>query len=202
MAFVFSETVLDSTPAFRGLLGCDEAGGWDGLACQTVNGAQYRDLGNLGKVHNNHTYNSIRSSAHEVIVASAFDGAVSLEETSPCPAEAENLFDPPGSCTIHAVQGRPVEGTVIIHQARHPHADVHWLLTANSRATGPSNVRVVDDIHRSESDMPDRVMTSWVSRKVTSCIYAAVRCGRASWTRRGWKAQRSPCSRTTELLRR
>ncbi|CBJ27580.1 hypothetical protein Esi_0075_0065 [Ectocarpus siliculosus] len=49
--------------AFRGLLGCDEAGGWDGLGRTTVIGAQHRDLGNLGKVHKNHTYNIIRSSA-------------------------------------------------------------------------------------------------------------------------------------------
>lgn len=34
---------------------CNEAGGWDGLGRQTVVGAQYRDLGNLGKVHKNHT---------------------------------------------------------------------------------------------------------------------------------------------------
>ncbi|CAB1116215.1 unnamed protein product [Ectocarpus sp. CCAP 1310/34] len=164
--------------AFRGLLGCDEAGGWDGLGRQTVVGAQYRDLGNLGKVHKNHTYKIIRSSADEVVVASAFDGAVSLEETSLCRAEAENLFDPPGSCTVHAVQGRTVEGTLIIHQARHRHADVHWLYTAVSRATGPSSVRVIDDIHRSESDMSDRERVSWVSRKVSSYIYADVAAGR------------------------
>ncbi|CAB1102471.1 unnamed protein product [Ectocarpus sp. CCAP 1310/34] len=164
--------------AFRGLLGCDEAGGWDGLGRQTVVGAQYRDLGNLGKVHKNHTYDIIRSSADEVLVASVFDGTVSLEETSLCRAEAENLFDPPGSCTVHAVQGRTVEGKLIIHQARHPHADVHWLYTAVSRATGPSNVRVIDDIHRSESNMFDRERVSWVSRKVSSYIYVDVTAGR------------------------
>ncbi|CAM9140221.1 unnamed protein product, partial [Laminaria digitata] len=52
--------------------------------------------------------------------------------------------------------------SLVIHQARHPHADVYWLYTAVSRATGPSNVRVIDDLHRSESDMSDRARTSWV----------------------------------------
>ncbi|CAB1096640.1 unnamed protein product [Ectocarpus sp. CCAP 1310/34] len=120
-------------------------------------GAQYRDLGNPDKVHKNHMYNVIRSSADTVVVASAFDDGASLEETSLCRAEAENVFDPPGSCTVHAVQGRTVEG---------------------SRATGPSNVRVIDDIHRSESDMSDRERVSWVSRKASSYIYADVAAGR------------------------
>ncbi|CAB1116431.1 unnamed protein product [Ectocarpus sp. CCAP 1310/34] len=84
--------------------------------------AQHRDLGDLGKFHRNHTYNSIRSSADEVVVASVFDGAVSLEETP-------GILTP--TCT-------------------------DWLYTAVSRATGPSNVRVIDDIHRSESNMFDR----------------------------------------------
>ncbi|CAN0594070.1 unnamed protein product, partial [Laminaria digitata] len=48
------------------------------------------------------------------------------------------------SCTVHDVQGCTVEGRLVIHQARHPYADVHWLYTAVNRATGPSNVRVVD----------------------------------------------------------
>ncbi|CAB1112833.1 unnamed protein product [Ectocarpus sp. CCAP 1310/34] len=160
--------------AFRGLLGCNESGGWDVLGHKTVVGAQYRDLGNPGKVHKNHMYNVIRSSAETVVVASAFDDGASLEETSLCRAEAENVFDPPGSCTVHAVQGRTVEGRLIIHQARHPYADVYWIYTAISRATGPSNVRVIDDIYRSKSDMSDRERASWVSRKVSSYIYADV----------------------------
>ncbi|CAM9189604.1 unnamed protein product [Pylaiella littoralis] len=160
--------------AFRGLLGCNESGGWDVLGHKTVVGAQYRDLGNPGKVHKNHMYNVIRSSAETVVVASTFDDGASLEETSLCRAEAENVFDPPGSCTVHAVQGRTVEGRLIIHQARHPYADVYWIYTATSRATGPSNVRVIDDNHRSKSDMSDRERASWVSRKVSSYIYADV----------------------------
>ncbi|CAB1099457.1 unnamed protein product [Ectocarpus sp. CCAP 1310/34] len=164
---------------FRGLLGCNEAGDWDGLGCQTVVGAQYRDLGNPGKVHKNHIYNVLRSSADTVVVASAFDDGASLEEFSLCRAEAENVVDPLGSCTaVHAVQVRTVEGRLIIHKARHRHADVHWLYTAVSRATGPSNVRGIDDIHRSESDMSDRQRVSWVSRKVLSYIYADVAAGR------------------------
>ena len=168
--------------AFRGLVGCNEAEDWDGLGCQTVVGAQYRDLGNPGKVHKNHTYRITRSSADEVVVASAFDGAVSLEETSLCGVEAENLFDPPGACTVHAVQGRTVDGRLIIHQARHFHAD--WLYTAVSRAIGPSNVMVIDDIHRGESNMSDLERISWVSRKISS--YICRRYGRPSWTRRGY----------------
>ncbi|CAN0443214.1 unnamed protein product [Ectocarpus sp. 12 AP-2014] len=164
--------------AFRGLLGCNESGGWDVLGHKTVVGAQYRDLGNPGKVHKNHMYNVIRSSAETVVVASAFDGSASLQETSLCRAEAENVFDPPGSCTVHAVQGRTVEGRLIIHQARHPYADVYWIYTAISRATGPSNVRVIDDIHRSKSDMSDRERASWISGKVSSYIYADVAAGR------------------------
>ncbi|CAB1108999.1 unnamed protein product [Ectocarpus sp. CCAP 1310/34] len=164
--------------AFGVLLGCFEAGDWDGLGCQTVVGAQYRDLGNPGKVHKNRTYSITRSSADEVAVASAFDGAVSLEETSLCRAEGENLFHPRGVCTVHAVQGRTVEGRLIIHQARHFHAEVHWLYTAVSRATGPSNVRVIDDVHRNESNMSHRERASWVSRKVSSYIYTNVTAGR------------------------
>ncbi|CAN0325164.1 unnamed protein product, partial [Ectocarpus sp. 6 AP-2014] len=160
--------------AFRGLLGCNESGGWDVLGHKTVVGAQYRDLGNLGRVHKNHNYNIIRSSGDTVVVASAFDGAASLQETSLCRAEAENLFDPSGACTVHAVQGRTVEGRLIIHQARHPYADVYWIYTAISRATGPSNVRVIDDIHRSKSEMSDRERASWISGKVSSYIYADV----------------------------
>ena len=35
--------------------------GWDALGHNTVVGAQYRDLGNSGKIHNNHTHNIARS---------------------------------------------------------------------------------------------------------------------------------------------
>ncbi|CAM9827374.1 unnamed protein product, partial [Laminaria digitata] len=73
--------------------------------------------------------------------------------------------------------GRTVEGRLIIHQARHPYADVYCIYTAISRATGPSNVRVIDDIHRRDSDMSDRERASWVSRKA-SYIYADVAVGR------------------------
>ncbi|CAN0303010.1 unnamed protein product [Ectocarpus sp. 4 AP-2014] len=52
--------------AFRGLPGCNAPGGWDALGRTTVIGAQYRDLGNLGKIHKNHTYNIVRSSADEI----------------------------------------------------------------------------------------------------------------------------------------
>ncbi|CAN0341091.1 unnamed protein product [Ectocarpus sp. 6 AP-2014] len=52
--------------AFRGLPGCNAPGGWDALGRTTVIGAQYRDLGNLGKIHKDHTYNIVRSSADEI----------------------------------------------------------------------------------------------------------------------------------------
>lgn len=71
-----------------------------------------------------------------------------------------------------------MEEGLIIHQARHGFADVHWLYMAVSRATRPSNVRVLDDIHRSESDMSYQDRVSWVSRKVSSCIYAHETAGR------------------------
>ncbi|CAB1101988.1 unnamed protein product [Ectocarpus sp. CCAP 1310/34] len=148
--------------AFRGLLGCNELGDWDSLGHAKLVGAQYRDLGKSGKIHKNHIYSVVRSSADTVVVASAFDDGASLGETSLCRAEAENLFDPPGSCTVHAVQGRTVEGKLVIHQA----------------PTGPSNVSIVEDVHRSKSNMSDRERVSWVSRKVSSYIYADVTAGR------------------------
>lgn len=100
----------------------------------------YRDPGNSGNIHTNHTYNIARSFEDYILVASAFDGAVILEKTTLCRAEAEKLFDPPGSCTVHAVQGRTVIGKLFIHQARHPYVDVHCLYTVASRANGLSNV--------------------------------------------------------------
>ena len=60
-----------------------------------------------------------------------------------------------------------VRQRLVIHQAQHPYADVHWLSTAVSRATGPSNVRVVDDVHRSVNNMTCQEKRSWVSRKVS-----------------------------------
>ena len=164
--------------AFRELSRCNETGDWDALGQNSVVGAQYRDLGKSGKVHKNHAYNIVRSSGELIVVESAFDGGASLEETTLSRAEAENLFDPPGSCTVHAVQGRTVEGRLVIHQARHRFSDVHWLYTAVSRATGPSNVRVVDDVHRSFSDMDGQARRSWAIRKVSSYLYADVTVGR------------------------
>ncbi|CAB1113970.1 unnamed protein product [Ectocarpus sp. CCAP 1310/34] len=108
-----------------------------------VVGAQYRDLGKTGKVHKNHAYHIVRSSADSVVVQSAFDDGATLEENTLSRAAAAILFDPPGSCTLHAVQGRTVEGKLVIHQARHRFSDVYGLYTAVSRATGPSNVVVL-----------------------------------------------------------
>lgn len=164
--------------AFRGLLGCNDGESWDALGNKTVVGAQYRDLGKPGKIHKNHAYDIVRSSADAVVVASAFDGGVSLDEVSLCRAEAEVLFDPSGSCTVHAVQGRTVEGMLMIHQVQHPHADARWLYTAISRSTGPSDVRAVDDIHRSMDDIGSEERRSWVSRNVSGYIYADVKAGR------------------------
>lgn len=74
---------------------------------------------------------------------------------------------------MHAVQGCTVEGRPVIHQPQHPYADtvdVHsdWLDTAVSGATGSSSVRVVDDVHRSVSDITGQERGSWVSRKVSN----------------------------------
>lgn len=43
-----------------------------------------------------------------------------------------------------------------------------------SRATGPSNVRVVDDVHRSMSDTTCQERVPWVSRKDSNYLYADV----------------------------
>ena len=164
--------------AFRGLTRCNEAGGWDALGQSGVVGAQCRDLGKTGKVHKNHAYHIVRSLVDSVVVQSAFDDGATLEETTLSRAAAEILFDPPGSCTVHAVQGRTVEGRLVIHQARHQYSDVNWLYTAISRATGPSNVVVLDDVHRSVSDMPEPIRRSWATRKVSSYLRADVAAGR------------------------
>ena len=164
--------------AFRGLTRCNEAGGWDALGQRGVVGAQYRDLGKTGKVHKNHAYRIVRWSVDSVVVQSAFDDGATLEETTLSRAAAEILFDPPGSCTVHAVQGRTVEGKLVIHQARHRFSDVYWLYTAISRATGPSNVVVLDDVHRSVSNMPENTRRSWATRKVSSYLRADVAAGR------------------------
>lgn len=139
--------------AFRGLSRCIESGDWDPLGQKAAIGARYRDLGKSGKVLKNHAYTIVRSTGELIGVENAFDEGVTLEETALSQAEAETLFDPPWACTVHAVQGRTVEVRLVIHQARHRFSDLHWLCTAVSRATGPSNVRVVDDMHRSVCDM-------------------------------------------------
>ncbi|CAB1110488.1 unnamed protein product [Ectocarpus sp. CCAP 1310/34] len=164
--------------AVRGLTRCNEAGGWDALGQSGVVGAQYRDLGKVGKVHKNHAYHIVRSSDDSVVVQSTFDGGATLEETILSRAAADILFDPPGSCTVHAVQGRTVDGKLVIHQARHRFSDVYWLYTAISRATGPLNVVILDDIHRSVSDMSEHARRSWATRKVSSYLRADVTGGR------------------------
>lgn len=88
------------------------------------------------------------------------------------------MFDPPGSCTVHAAQGRTVKGRLVIHQARHRFSDVDWLYTAVSRATGPSIVRVVDDVHSSVCNMDREATRSWAARKVSSYLYADEKTGR------------------------
>ncbi|CAM9715401.1 unnamed protein product, partial [Hapterophycus canaliculatus] len=80
--------------------------------------------------------------------------------------------------TVHAVQGRTVDGKLVIHQARHRFSDVYWLYTAISRATGPSNAVVLDDVHRSVSDMSEQARRSWATRKVSIYLRADVKAGR------------------------
>ncbi|CAM9485405.1 unnamed protein product, partial [Hapterophycus canaliculatus] len=157
---------------------CNEAGGWSALGQTVMVGAQYRHLGKTGKVHKNHAYHNVRSSADSVVARSAFNDGVNLEETILSRALTEMLFDPPGSCTVHAVQGRAVEGKLVIHQARHRFSDAYLLYTANSRAMGPSNVVVLDEIHRSVSDMSEHDRGSWATRKVSSYLRAHVMAGR------------------------
>ncbi|CAB1108591.1 unnamed protein product [Ectocarpus sp. CCAP 1310/34] len=143
--------------AFRGLTRWNETGGWDALGKTRVVGAQYRNLGKTGKVHKIHAHHIVRSSDDSVVVQKI-------------------LFDPPGSCTVHAVQGRTVDGKLVIHQARQRFLDLFWLSTAISRATGPSNVVVLDDVHR--SNMPEQARRSWATRKVSSYLRADVTAGR------------------------
>lgn len=98
-------------------------------------GAQHKHLGNQRKVHKNHAYNVIRLFEDSVVVAGAFDGAVSVEEVNLCRLEAENLFNAPRSCIVHAVvHGSTVEGRLVMHQGRHPYAHVHWLYTRVSQS--------------------------------------------------------------------
>ncbi|CAB1105891.1 unnamed protein product [Ectocarpus sp. CCAP 1310/34] len=189
--------------AFRGLLGCNKAGDWDGLGCQTVVGAQYRDILFAEITRLLHHLLAVGCHAMDVGAMTPFlwafeerekfmefyervsgarmhasyfrSGGVSqdislglVDDIFAFVAQFGQRLDeieeiltdyriPREPGQVHAVQGRTVEG---------------------SRATGPSNVRVIDDIHRSESDMSDRERVSWASRKVSSYIYADVAAGR------------------------
>lgn len=88
------------------------------------------------------------------------------------------MFDLPESCTVHAVRGRIVQGTLFTHQVRHPHADVKWLYIAASRSTDRSNIRGVDDVHRNLNNMSCEERNSWGSKKLSGYIYADVKAGR------------------------
>ena len=107
------------------MLGHTKGDGWSALRQKGVVGAHHKDLGNSGKVHKNHDFNVIRTFEDSVVVAGVFDGTVSLEEANLCRPEAENLFDAPGSCIVHAVvQRSTVERRLVMHQGRHPYANV------------------------------------------------------------------------------
>lgn len=75
---------------------------------------------------------------------------------------------------MHGAKGRTVEGRSVIHQAWHHFADVHWLYTAVSGATRPSDVRVVDDVHCSFYNMDGETKRSWAIRKVSSYLFTDV----------------------------
>lgn len=71
-----------------------------------------------------------------------------------------------------------VEKRLFIHQIRYPHAGLQWLYTALSTATGPYNIRVIDDLYRSvmsDISCSREERKSWDLRKLSGCIYADVK---------------------------
>jgi hypothetical protein len=89
-------------------------------------------------------------------VCSAFDGGDSLPELQLPLPQAEAFSDPAGGSTVHAVQGRTVHDTLIVHQIGHPRVTKQWLYTAVSRACSPDMVFALCDQHTSSSEMDQR----------------------------------------------
>eukprot|EP00953_Heterococcus_sp_UTEX-ZZ885_P012815 7327-Heterococcus_DN1.PRE.1 len=104
----------------------------------TVLAAKYHKFsGGTGVIHKNHLYNVSSVTDKCVTVCSAFDGGDSLPELQLPLPQAEAFFDPAGGSTVHAVQGRTVHDTLVVHQIGHPRVTKQWLYTAVSRACSP-----------------------------------------------------------------
>ncbi|KAG5185655.1 hypothetical protein JKP88DRAFT_311408 [Tribonema minus] len=124
-----------------------------------------------GVVHKNRVYVVMQSEAETITVSSHFDGGESLPGVEVPLYLAELLFDPPGSSTVHSVQGRTVEGALHVHEVGHPRVNKQWLYTAVSRGRGPSNVHALNDRHYpSQFEMGDDAMAKWALHKAQNHI--------------------------------
>eukprot|EP00953_Heterococcus_sp_UTEX-ZZ885_P007851 4717-Heterococcus_DN1.PRE.1 len=126
--------------------------------------------GGAGVIHKNHLYNVSRVTDESVTVCSAFDGGDSLPELQLSLPQAEAFFDPAGGSTVHAVQGRTVHDTLIVHQIGHPRVTKQWLYTAGSRACSPDMVFALCDKHTSSSEMGQRERRRWATAKAAALL--------------------------------
>ena len=131
---------------------------------------KYHKITNCSIIHKNHLYTVQQVTAESVTVSSAFDAGVSLPSTDLPLALAELIFDPPGASTVHAVQGRTVTGSLLVHEIAHKHVTKQWLYTAASRGCGPQNVYAIADAHRSASDMSAPERKRWAASKAAAHI--------------------------------
>jgi hypothetical protein len=137
----------------------------------TVLAAKYHKFsGDTGVIHKNHLYNVSRVTDKTVTVCSAFDGGDSLPEMQLPLPQAEAFFDPAGGSTVHAVQGRTVHDTLIVHQIGHPRVTKQWLYTAVSRACSPDMVFALYDKHTSSSEMDQRERRRWATAKAAALL--------------------------------
>ncbi|KAG5189672.1 hypothetical protein JKP88DRAFT_301020, partial [Tribonema minus] len=125
-----------------------------------------------GIVHKNHLYVVTQAGTETVTVSSHFDGGESLPGVEVPLYLAELLFDPPGSSTVHSVQGRTVEGALYVHEVGHPRVNKQWLYTAVSRGCGPSNVHALSDRHYpSRFEMSNGALGMWALRKAQAHVW-------------------------------
>jgi hypothetical protein len=137
----------------------------------TVLAAKYHKFsGGTGVIHKNHLYNVSRVTDESVTVCSAFDGGDSLPEVQLPLPQAEAFFDPAGGSTVHAVQGRTVHDTLVVHQIGHPRVTKQWLYTAVSRACSPDMVFALCDKHTSTSEMDQRERRRWATAKAAALL--------------------------------
>ena len=121
-------------------------------------------------IHKSHLYTLSAVTGTSVTVRSAFDSGESVPAVKlPLPV-AELLFDAPGGSTVHAVQGRTVPGTLVVHELAHPRTTKQWLYTAVSRGSGAGNVFALADRFAPYSDMHKRDRERWAMRKAKSLL--------------------------------